>query len=177
MYTNAEWRKQSFSSFFRGFTPPTVAWNVQIEVQLSCMTSTTPVEQAPLQPKAVPTAPSAATAPASAERSNRPSQSGGRTPAPAPVEQLVRFTDYWYLSSVLGAGQSRTLALGEFAADNFVPVASIAAHFKRDDLAPPKVHGEVRAGFHLSIPRGPRHPHSPPTPPRHPPQPPATCLR
>lgn len=65
--------------------------------------------------------------------------------APAPVgEGKIRCSDMWFLTSVLGAGSSRSTALGaKFLAQGYVPLFSIAAMVSRDGSAAPSVSGQV----------------------------------
>ena len=60
-------------------------------------------------------------------------------------EGKLRCTDTWYVSSVLGAGSSRSLALTRPYEDaGLVPILTIAALVSRDGGRPPEVRGQVR---------------------------------
>ena len=67
------------------------------------------------------------------------------TVPPAPVgEGKIRCSDMWFLTSVLGAGSTRSTALGvKFMAQGYVPLFSIAAMVSRDGSAAPSLSGQV----------------------------------
>ncbi len=164
LHVDKEWRKQRmFGSFFRSFAPQTADCAVELDVQATCRLPPVPastVHETPvsLSGDAPPSDPAPVASTAVSSSGRRGSVHGDRDAFVAEdstadmKEGKLRCVDSWYLTSILGAGNARNLALSKpFDDVAMVPLLSIAALVSRNGGVPPDINGQVRLTFCLSV--------------------------
>ena len=163
LHVDKEWRRKGgFTTFFRSYTSQTTECVIDLDVQATCrlVPSLSRAASATVTATAVDgdewfaaaeSGPGSSTAAAGAGTAAA-SGSDGADSTPAPAEGKLRCVDSWYLSSILGAGNSRNLALSKPYEDvGLVPLLSIAALVARDGARPPEVQGQVSAWMFVGL--------------------------